>query len=104
MTDEAKPPVAAKRTEKGQFVKGVSGNPLGRVKGTKNKITIARLLLEEVLRDELTKEGPKLMKKAISMAMGDKKRPGNDKIMRVLLDKMLASPRGEEDKIGRAHV
>ena len=88
------------RLPTGRFPKGTSGNPLGRVKGTKNKITIARLMLEEVLRDQLTDRGPELMKKAIDMAMGDKKRPGNDRIMRVLLDKMLASPRGEEDTTG----
>ena len=91
---ETKPPVP--RTAKGQFPAGVSGNPLGRAKGTKNKITLARLLLESELRDTLTAEGPKLMRKAIKMAMGSKGKPGNDKIMRVLLDKMLATPRGDD--------
>lgn len=100
MTDETpdKPPVV--RTDKGQFVKGVSGNPVGRAKGTKNKITLARLLLESELRETLTSEGPKLMRKAISMAMGAKGKPGNDKIMRVLLDKMLATPRGDDSDQG----
>lgn len=86
MTDKT-PPV--KRTEKGQFVAGQSGNPAGRAKGTKNKITLARLMLEDQLREVLAEEGPKLMKKAIKMALKD----GNDRIMRVLLDKMLTTPK-----------
>jgi len=83
------PPV--KRTSKGQFLKGQSGNPLGRAKGTKNRITLARLMLEEELREQLTENGPKIMKKAVKMALD-----GDDKIMRVLLDKMLATPKGDD--------
>ncbi len=84
------PPVV--RDEKGRFPAGVSGNPAGRTKGTKNEITLARLLLEKELREALTKKGPKLMHKAIRMAL-----KGDDKIMRVLLDKMLATPRTDDD-------
>jgi hypothetical protein len=91
MQDEAeKPPV--KRTAGGQFVPGVSGNPAGRAKGTKNKITLARLMLEDQLREILTQEGPKLMRKAIKMALKD----GNDRVMRVLLDKMLTTPKDQD--------
>ena len=82
----------AERDDKGRFPKGVSGNPAGRSKGTKNRITLERLLLEEALRGTLTKHGPKIMKKAIRMALA-----GNDKVMRVLLDKMLATPKGDDD-------
>lgn len=90
MTEEAKAPI--KRTEGGQFVKGQSGNPAGRVKGTKNRITLARLMLEENLRATLSGAGPKLLRKAIKMAL-----KGDEKIMRALLDKMLATPRGDDD-------
>ena len=83
------PPV--KRDTKGRFPKGVSGNPMGRAKGTKNRITLARLMLEEELREQLTAAGPKIMKKAVKMALD-----GDDKIMRVLLDKMLATPKGDD--------
>lgn len=90
MTDEkTKPPV--KRTSGGQFVPGQSGNPAGRAKGTKNRITLARLMLEESLRDALAEDGPKIMKKAIKMALS-----GNDRVMRVLLDKMLTTPRDQD--------
>lgn len=80
-----------KRDENGRFPAGMSGNPAGRAKGTKNRITIARLMLEEGLRQSLTAAGPKIMNKAIKMAL-----EGDPKIMRVLLDKMLASPRGDD--------
>jgi hypothetical protein len=89
MTDDNTP---VKRAPGGQFVPGQSGNPAGRAKGTKNKITLARLLLEETLRDQLTQAGPKLMKEAIKQAL-----KGNDRVMRVLLDKMLTTPRGGDD-------
>lgn len=84
-------PVPVFRDEKGRFPAGVSGNPHGRAKGTKNRITLARLMLEETLREQLTNKGSELMGVAIQMAMG-----GDDKIMRVLLDKMLATPKGDD--------
>lgn len=90
MTDHDDKPVI--KREGGRFVKGQSGNPAGRAKGTKNKITLARLLLEEQLRDALAKSGPKLMQQAIKQAL-----KGNDRIMRVLLDKMLTTPRDAQE-------
>lgn len=91
MTDQDdKKPV--KRAPGGQFVPGQSGNPAGRAKGTKNKITLARLMLEDELRTILEVEGPKLMRKAVKMALKD----GNDRIMRVLLDKMLTTPKDSD--------
>jgi len=38
------------RNKKGQFVKGVSGNALGRPKGSKNIITVQKLMVEEAFR------------------------------------------------------
>lgn len=85
--------VVPARDEKGRFPAGVSGNPAGRTKGAKNRITLERLLLEEQLRTTLSTEGPKLMKKAVKMALD-----GNDRVMRVLLDKMLATPKGDDSE------
>lgn len=87
-TVEATPIV---RSETGKFVKGHSGNPAGRVKGLRNKITLERLLLEDILRQTLVQESPKLLKQAVKMAM-----QGNDRIMRALLDKVLATPKHDD--------
>lgn len=85
--------VVPARDEKGRFPAGVSGNPAGRAKGAKNRITLERLLLEEQLRTALSEKGPEILKKAVKMALD-----GNDKVMRVLLDKMLATPKGDDSE------
>ena len=41
-----------KRTKNGQFMVGTSGNPEGRPKGSKNVITVQKLLVEEAFREE----------------------------------------------------
>ena len=79
------------RTEKGQFVKGHSGNPAGRTRGIRNKITLERLLLEDSLRQVLATKSPALLEKAIDMAL-----EGNDRVMRALLDKVLATPKHDD--------
>lgn len=97
-TAEAPPakPVEVVRSDRGRFVRGHSGNPVGRTKGTKNRITLARLMLEEDLRKLLTRSGKELMSNAIQMALN-----GDEKIMRVLLDKMLATPKGDDAENAR---
>ena len=106
------------RDEKGRFPKGSSGNPAGRVKGLRNKITLERLLLEDMLRQTLVSKSPALLNRAIQMALGhecDKcrvvrydennkpivpscggRREGNDRIMRALLDKVLSTPKHDD--------
>ena len=79
------------RTSTGQFVKGHSGNPAGRTRGIRNKITLERLLLEDSLRQVLATKSPALLEKAIDMAL-----EGNDRVMRALLDKVLATPKHDD--------
>ena len=82
----------AKRRPNGQFPKGKHPDrQVGRPKGAKNKITFLRLELEEALRNQLKDDGLEILQKAISMAKN-----GNEKVMKVLLDKMLASPKGDD--------
>jgi hypothetical protein len=82
------------RSPKGQFLPGDKweGNAKGRAKGVKNRITLQRLLVEERLRDKLNIKAEDILAQAVEMAMG-----GNDKIMRTLLDKLLATPKNSED-------
>lgn len=44
------------RDDSGRFPKGVSGNPAGRPKGSRNKTTVLREMLDEVALGEVAKE------------------------------------------------
>lgn len=79
------------RTARGTFVKGHSGNPLGKAKGTRNAITLQRLDTEAALRDFLRPKAQKILAKAVSMAL-----EGNETMLKVLLDKTLSSLRTED--------
>jgi hypothetical protein len=60
-------------TKDTKFPTGVSGNPRGRPKGAKNKITLLRQALELELREQSKGSIPKVLTKAIEMALaGDK--------------------------------
>ena len=53
MTKEPYTPTGGElvRNADGQFVEGISGNPLGRPKGSKNRITLLKMQTEEAWRD-----------------------------------------------------
>ena len=50
MSEQAEDQVPARVD--GRFPAGVSGNPLGRPKGSKNKVTLLKIMAEEAFRDE----------------------------------------------------
>lgn len=75
----------------GRFKPGYSGNYAGRTKGIRNKITLDRLLVEDVLRTAIAHKSPELIQKALDMAL-----EGNDRVMRVLLDKLLSTPKHDD--------
>ena len=52
------------RDEKGRFIEGVSGNPEGKIKGTKNYLT----QLEEAIEKYETEKGKKLFDRLIQRA------------------------------------
>ena len=61
------------RNKKGQFVMGTSGNPDGRPKGSKNAITISKLLVEESHREANAEDIGKVLKMVVQQALdGDK--------------------------------
>jgi uncharacterized Zn finger protein (UPF0148 family) len=110
--------ITGRDPETHKFLPGHSGNPSGRVKGLRNKITLERLLLEDILRQSLAKATPSLLTRAIQMAMGHEcddcrvpkrnekghlivppcggRKDGNDRMMRALLDKVLATPKHDD--------
>lgn len=101
MTEEtlptpAEPETPAKRDTRFQPGEAWKGNSSGRARGTKNRITLQRLLLEEKLREQLEVSAAEILEKAITMA-----KEGNDKIMRTLLDKLLTTPKNAEDDTGK---
>lgn len=73
-------PESTGRKQGGQFAKGVSGNPVGRSRGSRHKTTLAMEALLEGQHEALTK-------KAIDMALA-----GDTVALRLCLDR-LAPPR-----------
>lgn len=92
------------RTDSGTFAPGVSGNPAGRPKGTRNMITLERENLELALRAYMN--SPENRKRALAaidrlIALG----LGNDegvavKALKILFDKVLPSPKPAEEQQG----
>ena len=82
--------IPAKDPETGRFL---SGNKLGgRVKGSRNKITKLRLEMEEALRLNLRSHAENLLETAVQQALG-----GDAIIMKALLDKILTTPKDDEE-------
>jgi hypothetical protein len=60
------------RNAKGQFIKGNTAGT-GRPKGSKNLITLQKLMLEEAVREDCAEDIEKVIRKIISQALkGDK--------------------------------
>ncbi len=61
------------RNHKGQFVRGHSGNAEGRPKGSKNVITLQKLVVEEAFRDAESPDIQKVLALIVKQALdGDK--------------------------------
>ena len=87
------------RTNLGQFVKGVSGNPKGKPKGTKARTTLLRMAIEEMTLRETAGQMPEIVQKALEMA-----KMGDQAIIKLLLSDVLKAarvqdrPEEEEDR------
>lgn len=77
------------------FRPGESGNPAGRPKGTKNQITILKQSLELQLREKAKSEMPKVLKKAIELALS-----GDRMMIKLLLELHMSRQAHQEDESG----
>jgi hypothetical protein len=73
-------------THAGQFPRGVSGNPAGRPKGSKNKITLLKQSMELQLREEASPDMGAVLQKAVELAL-----EGDRQMIKLLLDKHMSS-------------
>lgn len=89
------------RTESGQFVAGVSGNPLGRPKNSKNRALELQRKLEVAVRESISVETVKdIVEKLCQRAKN-----GDNKAAKLILDKLIpnAAP-GTDDDADREHT
>jgi hypothetical protein len=86
------------RDDDGKFVQGVSGNPGGRPKGSKNKITLLRQSLELQLREQAAPNMGDVLRTAVALALD------GDRAMIKLLLEMHMSKSAPEDSKGAERV
>lgn len=72
---------------------GQSGNPSGRPKGSKNKVTLMKIVLEGELRTQLGPHMADILAKAISMA-----KAGDPAMMKLLIDKTVPTTKASDDE------
>lgn len=72
---------------------GQSGNPAGRPKGVRNKITMMKEVLEGELRAQVGPQMAAVLAKAISMALD-----GNEQMIKLLVDKTVPTTKSREDE------
>lgn len=81
------------RTDKGQFPKGVSGNPSGRPAGRKSQITALKQEMELAIRSHVR---PDKLKKIVEK-MANKAANGNVAAAKLILDHFLSKVTDTED-------
>lgn len=72
---------------------GQSGNPAGRPKGAKNKITYMKLVLEGELRTQIKDHMADILAIAI-----DKAKEGDTSMIKLLLDKTMPTSKASDDE------
>lgn len=74
------------------FKKGVSGNPAGRPKGSKNAVTLVKLAIEGELREQMKADMSDILTKGLKMA-----KDGNEDMIKYFLDKWITPARASSD-------
>lgn len=82
-----------------KFVKGKSGNPAGRPKGSKNRVSILKVALELDLREKLKHDAQDILQKAIDLA-----KSGDTQMIKLLIDKMIPTSKAMEDEPAKEKV
>jgi Family of unknown function (DUF5681) len=72
---------------------GQSGNPAGRPKGSKNKITLMKIVLEGELRQQLGPHMAEVLAKALSLA-----KEGNEQMIKLLVDKTIPTTKASDEE------
>ncbi len=81
------------RANNGRWVKGQSGNPAGRPKGSKNRIVAMKQDLELAIRENITSgEVRKIVNAMIAEAQD-----GNVSAAKLILDKVMSNAKVDED-------
>jgi len=83
------------RTKKGHFPKGVSGNPSGRPSGSKNRVNILKISLEEQFREGNFDKIVKILNSVVDDAM-----QGDKVAKKMVWDAAISKATLSEDKSG----
>jgi len=81
------------RNAEGQYVAGKSGNPLGRPKGSKNRITLLKMQTEEAWRDR----NQERLDLVLDMILGDAL-DGDKGARKLIFDAVISKANVQEDK------
>lgn len=91
------------RNDLGQFVKGVSGNKVGRPIGSKNRTTVMKQAMEEAITREISDDVIEILETAVKLAKG-----GDVSMIKFVLGDLLNEVRKnvveEEDKADRGKI
>ena len=85
--------LVAVKDAKGKWLKGHSGNPAGRPIGSKNKITLMKLALEEAFRDDSFEDVLDVLRMVVNQA-----KKGDKSSQRLVWDSAVSKGMGSADK------